>query len=199
LEIDHSFVFQFSCLAIASVVLAISIDSTSASYEYDQHGLQDQHGQHDTFSQQFQHDDHGHHGHEDHDKHGHEDHKLKPKIIEYGVPYQIHTVHHHHIQKYQVVKKVEVPVIKKTKYPYYVKVPIKVPYPVVVKPHVVEIPIHKYPIHSSEHKHHETKAKEHHETKHAKHESKHESHSESHHDDHGESDGHESYYGDGGY
>jgi hypothetical protein len=186
LEIDHSFVFQISCLVLILVVLAISIEP-AASYEYE-HDLQ--HGQHD---QHFHHDDHGDHG-------GHDDHKHKPKIIEVGVPYKIHTVHHHHIQKYQVIKKIEVPVIKKTKYPYYIKVPIKVPYPVVVKPHVVEIPIHKYPVHSSEHKHHETKAKEHHETKHASHETKHESHGESHHDDHGESDGHESYYGDdGGY
>ena len=76
-------------------------------------------------------------------------------------------IHHHHIQKYPVYKKIEVPVIKKIRVPFYVKYPVKVPYPVIIKPHIVEIPIHKYPVHSSEHKHHENqKNNEKDETKH---------------------------------
>ena len=107
----------------------------------------------------------------DDDNKGHEEeHEHKHKTIEVGVPYKIHTVRtHHHIQKYPVYKKIEIPVIKKIRVPFYVKFPVKVPYPVIIKPHIVQIPIHKYPVHSSEHKHHEHNkghGNEHHEVKH---------------------------------
>lgn len=76
------------------------------------------------------------------------------KTIKIEVPYKIHTVHHHHTEKFPVYKKIEVPVIKEVKVPYPVHVPIKVPYPVVVKPHVVTVPVHHQPIHTEEHQHH---------------------------------------------
>lgn len=31
--------------------------------------------------------------------------------------------------------------------------PVKVPYPFVVKPHVVSVPVHHYPVHTQEHQH----------------------------------------------
>lgn len=47
--------------------------------------------------------------------------------VKISVPYHVHTVHHHHIQKYPVYKKIEVPVIKEVKVPFPVHVPVKVP------------------------------------------------------------------------
>ncbi|CAG9807904.1 unnamed protein product [Chironomus riparius] len=78
------------------------------------------------------------------------------QTVKIEVPYKIHTVHHHHTEKYPVYKKVEVPVVKEVKVPYPVHVPVKVPYPVVIKPHVVTVPVHHQPIHTEEHKHHES-------------------------------------------
>lgn len=98
------------------------------------------------------------------------------KSVEVGIPYKIHTVHHHHVEKFPVYKKVEVPVIKEIKVPYPVHVPIKVPYPVVVKPHIVTVPVHHYPVHTSEHQH------EHHDGGHG---------DEGNHGDQGESYGHQ--------
>lgn len=49
------------------------------------------------------------------------------KTIKIEVPYKIHTIHHHHTEKFPVYKKIEVPVIKEVKVPYPVHVPIKVP------------------------------------------------------------------------
>lgn len=43
--------------------------------------------------------------------------------------------------------------IVEVKVPYPVKVPIKIPYPVIVKQHVKAVPVHKFPVHSSEHVH----------------------------------------------
>lgn len=73
--------------------------------------------------------------------------------VKIEVPYHVHTVHHHHIEKYPVYKKIEVPVIKEVRVPFPVHVPVKVPYPVVVKPHVVTVPVHHYPVHTQEHQH----------------------------------------------
>lgn len=53
---------------------------------------------------------------------GHSSHYVKIEV-----PYKIHTVHHHHTEKFPVIKKIEVPVIKEIKVPYPVHVPIKVP------------------------------------------------------------------------
>ncbi|CRL00264.1 CLUMA_CG013537, isoform A [Clunio marinus] len=78
------------------------------------------------------------------------------KTVKIEVPYKIHTIHHHHTEKFPVYKKIEVPVIKEVKVPYPVHVPVKVPYPVVVKPHVVTVPVHHYPVHSETHQHHES-------------------------------------------
>lgn len=39
------------------------------------------------------------------------------------------------------------------------KVPIKIPYPVIVKQQIHAIPVHKYPVHSSEHVHHHESSK----------------------------------------
>lgn len=71
-----------------------------------------------------------------------------------SVKIPIHTVHKHHYTKVPEYKIVKVPVIKEVKVPYPVKVPIKIPYPVVVKQEIQTVPIHKYPVHSSEHVHH---------------------------------------------
>ncbi|CAG9799290.1 unnamed protein product [Chironomus riparius] len=65
----------------------------------------------------------------------------------------IHTIHHHHVQKYEVIKKVEVPIIKEVKVPYYVYVPIKYPYTYTVKPFIVKVPIEYYNTQSDEHGH----------------------------------------------
>lgn len=69
------------------------------------------------------------------------------------MPHRIHTIHHHHIQKYTVVKKIEVPVIKEVKVPYKVYVIQKVPYKYYVKPLVVKVPVEYYHIKSEEHQH----------------------------------------------
>lgn len=37
------------------------------------------------------------------------------KHIKIKVPYHVHTVHHHHVKKYPVYKKIEVPVYKEVK------------------------------------------------------------------------------------
>lgn len=37
------------------------------------------------------------------------------KHIKITVPYHVHTVHHHHVEKYPVYKKIEVPVVKEVK------------------------------------------------------------------------------------
>lgn len=71
--------------------------------------------------------------------------------LKIDVPYHIRTVHHHHIQKYPVYKKVAVPVYKEVKVPYPVHYPVKVPYPVIVKPYVVTVPVHHNPIHNEQH------------------------------------------------
>lgn len=44
----------------------------------------------------------------------------------------IKIIHKHHIKKVPVYKIVKVPVVKEIKVPYLVKVPIKIPYPVIV-------------------------------------------------------------------
>lgn len=61
--------------------------------------------------------------------------------IHYEEPQHIHTVHHHHIQKYTVIKKVPYEVIKEIKVPYKVYVFEKVPYKYYVKPLIVKVPI----------------------------------------------------------
>lgn len=61
-------------------------------------------------------------------------------VEEHG-PKHIHTVHHHHIQKQTIYKKINVPVIKEVKVPYYVYEPFKVPYHYLVKPYIVKVPI----------------------------------------------------------
>lgn len=66
-------------------------------------------------------------------------------------PEHIHTVHHYHVKKFDVIKKIEVPVIKEIKVPYYVYVPIKYPYTYTVKPYVVNVPIEYYDTHTDEH------------------------------------------------
>jgi hypothetical protein len=48
------------------------------------------------------------------------------KSINVDIPYKIHTVHHHHVQKFPVYKKIEVPVIKEIKVPFPVHFPVKV-------------------------------------------------------------------------
>jgi hypothetical protein len=78
------------------------------------------------------------------------------------VPKHIHTVHHHHIQKYTVVKKIEVPVIKEVKVPYKVYVYEKVPYKYYVKPLIVKVPIE---YHHTKEETHEHEKHEHHEEK----------------------------------
>lgn len=100
-------------------------------------------------------------------------------------------MHHHHTEKYPVYKKVEVPVVKEVKVPFPVHVPgnflilffnnsvfyllcysinvVKVPYPVVIKPHIVTVPVHHNPVHTEEHQHHES---HHHESHHEKDEDK---------------------------
>jgi hypothetical protein len=40
------------------------------------------------------------------------------KTVKIEIPYKIHTVHHHHTEKFPVYKKVEVPVVKEIKVPY---------------------------------------------------------------------------------
>lgn len=47
--------------------------------------------------------------------------------VKISVPYHVHTIHHHHVEKYPVYKKIEVPVIKEIKVPYPVHYPVKVP------------------------------------------------------------------------
>jgi hypothetical protein len=37
------------------------------------------------------------------------------KTVKIEIPYKIHTVHHHHTEKFPVYKKVEVPVVKEVK------------------------------------------------------------------------------------
>lgn len=49
------------------------------------------------------------------------------KVIKIEVPFKVHTIHHHHTEKFPVYKKIEVPVIKEVKVPYPVHVPVKVP------------------------------------------------------------------------
>jgi hypothetical protein len=79
---------------------------------------------------------------------GHEEHVVG------SVKVPIHTVHKHHYQKVPEYKIVKVPVVKEVKVPVPYKVPIKIPYPVVVKQDIHAVPVHKYPVHSSEHIHH---------------------------------------------
>lgn len=93
-----------------------------------------------------------------------------------SVKVPIHTVHKHHYQRVPEYKIVKVPVIKEVKVPYPVKVPgnfclnqlnhrrlincsfhsVKIPYPVVIKQQIHAVPVHKYPVHSSEHVHHQS-------------------------------------------
>lgn len=73
-----------------------------------------------------------------------------------SVKVPIHTIHKHHYKKVPEYKIVKVPVIKEVKVPYPVKIPIKIPYPVVVKQEIHAVPVHKFPVHSSEHVHHES-------------------------------------------
>lgn len=54
------------------------------------------------------------------------------KHIKINVPYRVHTIHHHHVEKVPVYKKIEIPVVKEVKVPFPVHVPVKIPYPVVV-------------------------------------------------------------------
>jgi hypothetical protein len=74
--------------------------------------------------------------------------------IKHEEPQRIHTIHHHHIQKYTVIKKIEVPVIKEVKVPYNVYVFEKVPYKFYVKPLVVKVPIEYYDTKEEKHEHH---------------------------------------------
>lgn len=79
--------------------------------------------------------------------------------IKHEEPQRIHTIHHHHIQKYTVIKKIEVPEIKEVKVPYKVYVYEKVPYKYYVKPLIVKVPIEYYHTKSEKHEepeqHHE--------------------------------------------
>lgn len=52
-----------------------------------------------------------------------------------------------------MIKKIEVPVIKEIKVPYYVYVPFKQPYPYHVKPYIVKVPINYYHTKTEEHGH----------------------------------------------
>lgn len=107
---------------------------------------------------------------EQHDEHQHHHH-----MEEHHMPKHIHTVHHHHTVKETIIKKVQVPVIKEVKVPYYVYEPIKVPYAYYVKPYIVKVPIEYYKeekhehIHPKEESHHhddDEEEEEHHEEKH---------------------------------
>ncbi|CAO1364904.1 unnamed protein product [Diamesa serratosioi] len=83
------------------------------------------------------------------------------KSLSVNVPYHVHTIHHHHISKYPVYKKIEVPVIKEIKVPYPVHYAVKVPYPVIVKPYIVTVPVHHYPVHKEEHVTHHKQSEQH--------------------------------------
>lgn len=74
-------------------------------------------------------------------------------------PERIHTIHHHHIQKYTVIKKIEVPVFKHVRVPYKVYVFEKVPYKYYVKPLIVKVPIDYYHTKEEKHEHHEEEEK----------------------------------------
>ncbi len=69
------------------------------------------------------------------------DHDSHDGNAEQHVPQRIHTIHHHHIQKQTILKKIKVPVIKEVKVPYYIYEPIKVPYHYILKPYIVKVPI----------------------------------------------------------
>jgi hypothetical protein len=68
-----------------------------------------------------------------------------------------HTHHHHHTEKVADVKIVEVPVIKEVKVLQPYKVPYKVHVPYFIHQEIHKIPVHKHPVHTSEHIHHEAK------------------------------------------
>lgn len=90
---------------------------------------------------------------------------------------RIHTIHHHHIQKYPVIKKIEVPVFKEVRVPYNVYVFEKVPYKFYVKPLIVKVPIEYYHTNEEKHEHHAA------EESHSEHEAEH-SEIEDHHHQH---------------
>lgn len=102
-----------------------------------------------------------------------EHHESGESHTEEHMPQRIHTIHHHHIQKQTIIKKIEVPVIKEIKVPYYVYEPFKVPYHYMVKPYIVKVPIEYY--------------------KEEKHEDVHHGDDEGH-GEGGDSDGHEEHY-----
>lgn len=66
----------------------------------------------------------------------------------------IHTVHHHHIQKQTFIKKIEVPVIKEVKVPFYIYEAFKAPYPYFVHPYIVKVPIEYHDEEKHEDVHH---------------------------------------------
>lgn len=86
--------------------------------------------------------------------------------IKHEEPHRIHTIHHHHIQKYTVIKKIEVPVIKEVKVPYKVYVFHKVPYKFYVKPLIVKVPIEYFHTKAEEHEEKQEHHEEHHEENH---------------------------------
>lgn len=79
----------------------------------------------------------------------HEEHQA-----EQHMPKHIHTVHHHHIQKQTIIKKIKVPVIKEVKVPFYVYEPFKVPYHYIVEPYIVKVPIEYHNEEKHEEVHH---------------------------------------------
>lgn len=86
----------------------------------------------------------------------HEEHQTLTEQ-EQHTPQHIHTVHHHHLQKQTIIKKIKVPVVKEIKVPYYVYEPIKVPYHYVVEPYIVKVPIEYHNEEKHEDVHHSHK------------------------------------------
>lgn len=85
----------------------------------------------------------------------------------HNFPERIHTIHHHHVKKQTIIKKIEVPVIKEIKVPYNVYVPYKVPYTFHVPAHVVKVPIEYFYTRTEEHDDHGDEMKHSHDTEHA--------------------------------
>lgn len=84
--------------------------------------------------------------------------KVTSSVSHESKPKHIHTVHHHHIQKYQVVEKIEVPKVKEIKVPFKVYHWEKVPYKYYVSPLIVKVPISYYHTKTEEFdKHHSAK------------------------------------------
>ena len=111
--------------------------------------------------------------------------------MEQHEPQRIHTVHHHHVLKQTIIKKVNVPVIKEVKVPFYIYEFVKVPYAYHVAPYIVKVPIEYYPEEKHEHIHEPEPKKEEKKEEEDHHEAEAEHESESHHSEESKgSDGH---------